>query len=170
MENQDTYSQYNTVDYETRCLPYIDRAGELDIEGSGIFERLRSFNVYCTVGRIDDQLIFVVKIKGVIEEDKTAVRYAQYHLEAVVRNDPLLKLISHGRELEMEEDWNAVERFQLDISTCLKINKGELKRRIERRTTVLNEKKNAAGEIVQYKMKKVPNANTSFNEHTVFKR
>lgn len=42
-------------------------------------------------------------------------------MEAVVRNDPLLKLASYGRELEFEDDWNTVEKFQMDISTCLKI-------------------------------------------------
>lgn len=171
MEHQDTYSRYNSVGYETESLPIVNRAGEIEIETSGLFGRLAEYNVFCTVNRLGTQLVFEIGVRGIIEEDRNAVTYAQYHLEAVIRNDPLLKLITHGRaELEFEHNWNVVERFQLDISTCLKIERVELRKRVERRCTVLNEKRCAFGEIVEIRAKKVLNSNTSLNKYTYYKK
>lgn len=150
---------------ELNALPRVDAGNRVFVKESELGIRLLRWGVKYTVSRRLEHvynLHFNFYWGEDVEDDGDKLESLEFHMEAVLRNDPLTKLLFADSGVLF--DYPIPEQYDQDgedgmvrCNVQYTISEQDLARRIARRCDVLNERTRAVGWNTDVKVNNIPN-------------
>lgn len=167
IENQFRYGMGISLVDELDALPHVDVNNQVDVKGSDLEIRLLRWGAKYTVTMVpEDNYVFEFNFYWGedVEDDSETLVPLEFHMEAILRNDPLTKLLFADRDVLFDypypDDDPDGEEGKVRCNVECRITQRDLAMRINRRIDILNERIRAVGWKSNIEVNIIPNKNS----------